>query len=396
MELLTAAWIVPVSGPPLRDGRVAVAEGRIAWVGRRGDPGGPEGRVRDLGPGVLIPGLVNAHCHLELSHLRGIDRSGGFVPWIERLVEARWRASEDEIASATREAVRFLEAETATVAVGDVSNALAHLDLLAASPLTAVVFYELLGWDPARASEVLAAADERMAALPADLSARGVEVRLAAHAPYSVSPGLFDGLRRRGGPTALHLAESPAETRFLASGDGPWRDFLEQRGLDVPFEPRGVSPVRYVESLGVLAPPLVAAHCVQADAADRKILARTGVSAVICLTSNHNLGVGVPPVLEMLEAGVRLCLGTDSLASGDSLDVMGEVVALHRQFPRLDPAVILRMATSGGAEALGLHDLGTLAAGKRAEVAFAPAARPPEDPLAFLVSGDARPRRVAL
>jgi len=115
----------------------------------------------------------------------------------------------------------------------------------------------------------------------------------------------------------------------------------------------------------------------------------------VCPRSNRSLGVGIPPVPAMLEAGIRLCLGTDSLASTPSLELIDDAVALHREFPSMEPAVIVRMATLGGAEALGFSNLGAIAPGKSAALAFAPSDRPPRDPLEFLVSGDARPARVA-
>jgi cytosine/adenosine deaminase-related metal-dependent hydrolase len=156
-----------------------------------------------------------------------------------------------------------------------------------------------------------------------------------------------------------------------------------------------VSPVRYVADLGLLHPRLIAAHCVQVDAADIDLLARSGTHVAVCPRSNRNLRVGIPPAPAMREAGVRLCLGTDSLASAPSLELIDDAVALHQEFPSLEPAAILHMATLGGAEALGLADLGAIAPGKRAALAFAPAERPPADPLAFLLSGDARPAPVA-
>ena len=391
MEILTASWVVSVSRPPLRDGGVAVEDGMITWVGGPSDGGAPAGSVRDLGPGVLLPGLVNAHCHLELSHLRGrLDRSGGFASWVEDLVATRGRDGPGPVRAAAARAIREIE-ETGTVAVGDVSNDLAHLDLLARSRVTAVVFHELLGWNPARAAAIAEAAD----AWRPGPRAGGVEVRLAAHAPHSVSPALFAELVKRGGPAAIHLAESAEESRFLLRGDGGWMRFLERRGLgDLPFEAPGVSPVRYLDELGALHPGLLAAHCVYVDAADRARLAAKGVHVAICPRSNLNLGVGIPPVPELLEAGVRLCLGTDSLASVDSLDLMDDVAALHEEFPDLDPAAIVEMATAGGAQALGLPGLGAIAPGMRAELVFAPAVRVPQDPSSFLVSGAARPRRV--
>ena len=114
----------------------------------------------------------------------------------------------------------------------------------------------------------------------------------------------------------------------------------------------------------------------------------------LCPRSNRNLGVGTADVPALLSAGVRLCLGTDSLASVETLDVLDDAVLLRRQFPAIDPATIVRMATAGGAEALGLDDLGSIAPGKRAALAFAPAVTSPEEPYAYVLSGETRLRRV--
>jgi cytosine/adenosine deaminase-related metal-dependent hydrolase len=390
---LTATWVLPVDGPPIRDGRVCVADGRVVWVGPAGDPGAPEAEVRDLGPGVLLPGLVNAHCHLELSPLDGqAPFARGFVPWVEAVVAARGRRAEDAERSRA-EAIRSLE-ERGTVAVGDVSNALEHLDQLAASRLRAVVFLELLAWDPARAEATITWAEERLAEARR-VPTPAVEVRLAAHAPHSVSPELLRRLVERGGVGAIHLAESPEESRFLARGDGPWADFLERRGLGhVGFRPPGTSPVEYVDGLGLLHPALVVVHAVHVGEEDRVRLARRGVSVAVCPRSNRNIGVGTADVPALVAAGVRLCLGTDSLASVETLDLLDDAVCLTRQFPALDPAAVVRMATAGGAEALGLNDLGTITPGKRAALAFAGAASPPADPHAHLLSGRARLSRV--
>ena len=386
MELLSAAWVVPGAGPPIRDGLVAVERGRIDWVGGPAEAGRPPGPVRDLGRGVLLPGLVNAHCHLELSHLAGAraDAPRGFVAWVEALVERRSRTGPAEARAGAQAGLEELTG-TGTVAVGDVSNALAHLDLLDASGLEAVVFYELLAWDPSRAEAVL------------DDARRRVEeaARLAAHAPHSVSPPLLRALAREGGPAAIHLAESEAEQRFLDGGGTEWSMFLLRRGLGhVSFAPPRTTPVRYLDGLGALRPGLVAAHCVRVDADERALLARRGVFVAVCPRSNRRLGVGIPAVPEMLGAGVEVCLGTDSLASAESLDLLQDAAALRREFPSLAPAAIVRMATATGARALGLDDLGAIAPGKRAALAFAPAAGPVDDPLGFLVSGDARARRV--
>jgi len=388
--LFRAGWVVPVDRPPLRDGAVVVEEGRVRWVGRAADA--PAGEARDLGPGVLLPGLVNAHCHLELCHLAGrLGEPEGFVDWVERLVTARPQDGPDVVRRRAAAGIQELE-DTGTAGVGDVSNALAHLDLLALSSLRARVFFELIGWDPATAASVIAGARARLAAVePADR----VTVSLAAHAPHSVSAALLRAMAEAGGVSAVHLAESPHERRFLHGRDPEWSDFLARRGLGhVSFVPPHLSPVGYLDRLGVLHPGLVAAHGVQVDEADCALLAARGVAVVLCPRSNEALDVGLAPVLELRAAGVRLALGTDSLASVPSLDLWQDVLALHRVFPSLEADWLVRAATQGGADALGFPDLGRIGPGAEAAFAFAEGPATLSDPLAFLVSGDARLRGV--
>lgn len=395
MRVLRAGWVVPVDGPPVRDGGVAVEDGRIAATGPIGAITGRHGgaELRDLGPGVLMPGLVNAHCHLELSHLQGRIAGGGFVDWVGRLVDAR-AADTTDPRPAVAKAIEAV-VQSGTVAIGDVSNRLDHIAELAASPLRAVVFHELLAWDPLAAGRALSEARLRQKAVGGPHPAPNVQIRLAAHAPHSVSYVLFASMVAEGGPAALHLAESPSETRFLEKGDGEWAAFLQQRGLGhVHFPPPATSPIRYMEGLGVLHPGLVAAHCVQADAADLRLLAAHGVSVAVCPRSNRNLDVGRVPLREMIAAGVRVCLGTDSLASVETLDLMDDLALLRREFPEVDPARLLRMATADGAKALGFADLGSLVRGRAAALAFAEGPAALDDPFAFLVSGDARLRPV--
>jgi len=399
MELLRSGWLLPITSRPVPDGLVAISGGRIVWFGSTVDSSRPPGPVRDLGPGVLLPGLVNAHCHLELSHLAGLGNRSqaegpGFVAWVEAVVASRGRHTESQVAAATDAAIAGLEAR-GTVAIGDVSNTLAHLDRLRASSLDAVVFLELLAWDPAKAEATLAWGERQLAERAASLRP-GLELRLAAHAPHSVSPELLRGLIERGGPASMHLAESPDEVRFFRDGSGTWPAFLNERGLGhVRFEPPRKSPTAYADGLGALHPRLVAAHGVQLDATDRALLKERGVHVALCPRSNRQLGVGRADVPALRAAGVKLCLGSDSLASAPSLDVLDDAVTLREQFPELEPAAILRMATLGGAEALGLADLGAIAPGRKAALAYAQTDRAPGDPEAFLLSGEARLSRVA-
>jgi cytosine/adenosine deaminase-related metal-dependent hydrolase len=348
--------------------------------------------VEDLGRGVLLPGFVNAHCHLELSGLAGVRSAGalGFVAWVERLVQARDALDAQELDGAAGEEAASLPAR-GTVAVGDVANRMGHLHRLdGVARLQATVFHEVIGWDAGRAPALLERALERVRAAPAGRT----RLRLAAHAPHSVSAALLQALSAVG-MGAIHLAESPAEAEFLRDGGGEWRGFLRTRGLGgVPFAPPGLGPVAYLDSLGVLRPGLLAAHCVQATDEDCALLAARGVRVVVCPRSNEALGVGPAPVPRLLEAGVRVCLGTDSLASAPTLDVLADAVALRRAWPRLPAQAVVRMLTVEGAAALDYPDLGTIIPGARAAFAFLPAERVPDDPCEFVLSGQGSARGV--
>jgi cytosine/adenosine deaminase-related metal-dependent hydrolase len=277
-----------------------------------------------------------------------------------------------------------------------VSNTLSSVEPLSASGLYAVVFQELIGWDGAKVDVALAAAAGQRETFGPRCSPR-VRIAPSAHAPHSVSPGLFRALRARGGPYTVHVAESPSEIRFLRDGTGDWPAFLASRGLGhVRFDPPAVSPVRYLRDLGVLHPRLLAAHAVHVDDVDIAVLAQHGVSVVTCPSSNRNLEVGAAPVSRLVRGGVRVCLGTDSVASGDSLDVAREMAEVHRVHPDLSPRSILRMATVAGAQALGLSEIGAIEPGRDAALAFAAGAVPDDDPERFVVSGAVPLRRVKL
>jgi cytosine/adenosine deaminase-related metal-dependent hydrolase len=252
----------------------------------------------------------------------------------------------------------------------------------------AAVFHEVLGWDPARAEELLRTARERLAACAPP---RGVHVRQGAHGPHSVSPALLAGLAAGGGIGSIHLAESPAEVEFLRTGGGPWADFLARRVGPVPFTPPGLSPVRYLDGLGVLRPGMLAVHCVHVDEDDAQILAARGVTAVLCPVSNRWLGNGIAPLELLRRAGVRLAVGSDSAASGGGIDLWPDLRLLRRTWPDLPPSALVEMATRGGAVALGLRGLGAVGVGVRARLAYAPASAPVGDPEAWLLDQERPP-----
>ena len=364
MTAYRAAWVLPVVAPPIRDGWVLVGDGRVVDLGGGIPPAG----VVDLGDAAILPGLVNAHTHLELSGLAGQVPPAASMPvWVCDLL-ARRRLEPPPpgpIVEAIGEARR-----AGTALLGDVSNSLATVSPLAASPLAAVVFHELVGFnlrDPDRLVADAARALDALAGGP------DVQVSLAAHAPYSCAPGLFRAVRawldgRREAITSLHLGESPEELRFLADGTGPWRELLEAlHAWNPAWTPPGTDPVSYVDGLGFLDERVLAVHGVQLDEAALGRLAARGTTLVTCPRSNRWVGVGPPPIDRFYRAGVRVAFGTDSLASVSDLNLFAELAEARRLAPGVPARTLLASATRDGAAALGHADrFGAIEAGRRA------------------------------
>jgi aminodeoxyfutalosine deaminase len=404
-----AAWVLPISQPPIRNGWVDVEEGRVTGVGGPGGPAGNGGLVgsagggdrsgpgdgdRDLGPVALLPGLVNAHTHLELSYLRDRVPSGGeFVTWI-RAVMAERRLRPDPSSAEILEAVdRGIDEAVAsgTALAGDISNTLVTFDRLARSPLAAVVFNEVIRFADGGAEQVVDAAIQRIRALtPTPL----VRAALAAHAPYSVGPAVFRAIRRaadRDGlsPCSVHLAESRAEVEFIKAGSGPWQTLLEEVGAwDPTWMASEVSPVEYLDRHGFLDGQTIAVHGVQMSSADLARLASRGTTLVACPRSNAHTGAGVPPIEAFYASGVRVAVGTDSLASTADLNMFSELAAMRALAPAVAASALLASATSEGARALGFReDFGAIEPGTRARLLAVALPAGTRDVEEYLVSG---------
>jgi cytosine/adenosine deaminase-related metal-dependent hydrolase len=377
MTRYRAAWVVPVAAPPIRNGWIDVEGGRI--IGTGVDDGRPSSAIStsDLGDVALVPGFVNAHTHLELSALRGrLPRARGLPDWVRRLMTERPALDEGAVERAMADAIRELDV-WGTSAVGDVSNTLASVAMLASRALDAVVFHELIGFAERNGQAAVDAALATWTALAPFRTlppAPGVRLALAAHAPYSVSPEVLRavGAWLAGSPdrrTTLHLAESRDELALLEDGTGEWRQLLDDLGVwRSDWTPPATDPVAYADRFGLLGPRSLVVHGVQLDEAGARALAARRATLVLCPRSNRFVGEGDAPVSLAYRAGVRAALGTDSLASAPDLGVPGELAAARRLAPEVPARWLLRAATLGGARALGFEDLGALAPGFRARV----------------------------
>jgi len=388
-----ASWVLPISEPPMSEGWVAVDRGRIVALGHRASS--IDGaRDVELGHVALMPGLVNAHTHLELSYLRDeVPPASAFVKWIRGVIAAR-RQRPDPFTPEILDAVNRALGEaiaSGTAVVGDISNTLVTFAPLARSPLAAVVFYELIRFDTADPSGFVEHAQQEIEALvPTDR----VRASLAAHAPYSVAPLVFRAIRQAVdrdpfSPCSVHLAESVEEVEFIQSGGGPWRDLLEELGVwDPEWIAPAVSPVQYLDESGFLDSRVLAVHGVQMTPADLTRLAARGTALVTCPRSNGHTGAGAPPIEDFYESGVRVAVGTDSLASAPDLNVFSELATLRALAPAVPASALLDSATRQGARALAFDaEYGTIEPGKRARMLAVDIPPGTDDVEEYLVGG---------
>jgi aminodeoxyfutalosine deaminase len=373
-RVLWADGIVTGDGPDVRDGVVVVGDGgEIVDVGRADEllprhAGVAVERVR----GVVVPGLVNAHTHVELSALRGqVPGGAGFVPWVERLIGARVEASPEDDHAAIDQAVAELVG-AGTVAVGEVTNSLAAAGALARAGLVGCIFHEVFGVAREgvmrRTASLVADVDEKIGRWTSP-GKSGLSYALAVHTLYTTHPDAVRAIvlhaKEHGRRTSIHLAEHAAERRALEHGDGPVPTWLASR-IRLPTSEQSwpmKGPIALATELGVLAPHVLLVHLADAREAELARVAESGAPVVLCPRSNLFIEARLPPLLAARAAGITPALGTDSLASNASLDVLAEARALADRFRDVPAADLVAMATWNGARALGVDRVGRVARG---------------------------------
>ncbi|MGL6278129.1 MAG: amidohydrolase family protein [Gaiella sp.] len=391
MRALAADWVVPVEGAPIRDGTVVIDDdGRIAAVGPAAELGADE----RFDGSVIVPGLVNAHAHVEYAVYAGFGDGLPFVPWIGMHVARKQQLDLEDMRAIARVGMHECLRSGITT-VGDCSFVGAAAEAAAEVGVRAVVFVEVFGTD-ARALDRF---HEISARIEPALSER-VRLGVSPHAPYTCTAEVYRACAALDLPLQTHLAESVAEASWLESGTGDWTPLAE---LLVP--PPGTTGVRLLEAEGLLGPQVSAAHCVHVDEEEIELLAAGGVGVAHCPRSNGYLGCGLAPVAELMAAGIPVGIATDSPASTPSLDLFEEMRtaivvarARARRPDALTAAGALELATLGGAGVLGLADeIGSLVPGKQADLTVVSLEGGPfdpvEDPVVAVVQGGS-PERV--
>ncbi|MHC4063992.1 MAG: amidohydrolase family protein [Planctomycetota bacterium] len=395
--ILRARHVLAADGQAIENGAVRAEGGRIVEVGPAGSIEGSP--TDDLGNSLLLPGLINAHTHLELTHLAGrVPPRGDFVDWINRLVQAMRADGEDPdtVRAAVRKG-RDLSLQAGVTTVGDIAR-LSRLTrpILASGPLRVLSFGEVIaiGKLRSRLAERLEAA--------ADTSARGefLEVGVSPHAPYTVEPqGLaacVDWAVACGLRLCMHLAETAEEALFTTNLAGPVRDYLEQHGaMDRHVPCPGLPPVEYVASAGLLGPDTLLAHANYVNDQDIRRIAASGAHVVYCPRTHAAFNHPPHPFERMLACGVNVCVGTDSLASNPSLSVLEELRFLRSKHPDLPASLLIEMGTIRAARALGMEGtVGSVLPGTFADLTVIPLdPTGPSDPLENILASTSSPGR---
>ena len=385
--------MLPVEGPPIERGAVAIEDGRVVAVGTVDEVG--EGKHYD--DAVIVPGFVNGHSHLEYAVYAGFgDSLTDFAEWIRLHTERKWRIGWDEYVDIARLGTAQLLASGVTT-VGDCSYSGAAAVGAAELGLRAIVYLEVFGSDPAPAMEHFRTLRERIAPFESDR----VRIGVSPHAPYSVSTAVYRACAELGLPIATHISESESEVKYLHDGGGAWS------AIPWLVEPVGTTGTRLLAREGLLGPNVLAAHCVVVDDEEIQILAEHDVAVAHCPRSNAYVGCGIARLRELRDAGLRVGLGTDGVSSTPSHDFFDELRtavmtarARERRPDALTATSVLELATLGSARALGLDgEIGSIATGKRADLAVisltGSAYLPWEDPAAAVVFGGAPDRVVA-
>lgn len=375
---LKARAVFPVVTPPWEEAYVVINNGRVEEIVRRAPNGVP---VEDLGDVILLPGLVNAHCHLEYSHLKKpIGKPGMSLPeWIRQILTQRITAKRADKAVVAGMA---MSAQAGVTTIGEITR-LTCPGYLQPEPTPRIVLQqEAIGFSQARSTSALTAAVKALNELEQmaeDAPQDKVFIGVSPHAPYTASPNLVRELvnaaLERSAPVSMHLAESREELELIAEASGPFKALLEERSMWDPWSiPRGATPQDYLRML-TRAPHGLVVHGNYLDHPALAMIARhsDAMSLVYCPRTHDYFQHDDYPLTEALSLGVRVALGTDSLASNPDLSLLTEMREVAIKHPQTPAEAILRMGTLSGAEALGLEDVaGSIRTGAPADLVAIP------------------------
>lgn len=360
--ILRARVVLPISRPPIEDGAVLISGNRIAQVGCWKDFPAAGAEVVDLGDAILMPGLINAHCHLDYTDMAGlVPPQKSFTDWIQLMLATKAGWNYSEYAESWIHGAHMLR-KTGTTTVADFEAVPELLpEVWSSTPLRVISLLEMTGVKSRRdPSAILRDNVEHILTLPGGRCRPG----LAPHAPYSTAPELLrlsaDMARQRHWPLSIHAAESVQEFEMFAKGSGVMFDWLRRNNRDMG-DCGERSPLQHLNRFGLLSDNCIAVHVNYLAEGDARLLARRKTSVAHCPRSHAYFGHEEFPFNTLTRAKVNICLGTDSLATvykkprqKVELNMFDEMQAFAAKYPRVAAEKILQMATVNGARALGM------------------------------------------
>jgi len=373
--IISCKLLVPMTSPPLVDTALFIKEGKILAIGRREEirERYPGEELRDYPNGVILPGLINLHTHLEYSALGDFKEPTPFMTWLEDLMVRTRELSAEAWENSYRKGIGELKRCGVTTVV-DIARRAVGLNDLIASGLRALYCIEFVAVDDTRLPGDGEELDNTLKDALAKAEGTRVQIGLAPHSVYTLSKNALSFIVQRAREKNLfltiHLSESQAESELIRHGGGPLKEFLSRYQLNtIPPGGCGISPATYLSECGALENRMAVSHAVRVDDADLRILQKRGIGVALCVRSNQLLQNGVAPVEKMRRSGLRCGIGTDSLASNSSLDLFDELRFFRDRYGGFSDEELLRMATIDSAEILGLSEIiGSIQEGKKADL----------------------------
>lgn len=369
--ILKARYVFSAPDKVIDNGVVVINEDKISTVVAFEELSQKQkSKVVDFANAVILPGLVNAHTHLEFTNLHGLAAADSkLISWIEKLIRAKLKWNKPDYISSTENGIQqSLESGTTTVA--DITNSGYSIDVLHNSPIRKAVFSEVISFDPSKAISTIETAKENFNDFNQDDLFR---YGLSPHAPYTASFELYKECSRINDLLlCTHVAETIEEVNFLTDGKGAFIDLLNRFGmLYDSWEPMGLRPVEYLGKTGILRNRPLLIHCNYISDDEISLIQREGSSVVYCPRSHRYFGHKEHPFKKLLDKKVNVAIGTDSLASNNSLSVLDEMKFIYDNVPDIDPKTIVSMGTTNGAIALRLGDkIGRLVKGSYADISI--------------------------
>ena len=372
--IIKAKLVVPDSRTVIKNGAVFFSQSEVKQVDtwEKISANGPTNNILDFGNAVVLPGWVNAHTHLELTNLRNIvQRKKKFVDWIWQIAASKKQESSSWILKSIQDGLK-MSWKSGTTTIGNIHQSLDGLQAFKSTPLRTTVFYETLGFNTKLETTYIDRLENLITqSLPAT---KLYQPAISPHAPYSTSPYRYkhslDVAQKYGFHLSTHISETQAEIEFLKTGRGDFSHLLEKLGIPYhAWQPPKVTPITYLDQLGVLkmGPQLV--HCNYLSDEDISCIAQTGSSVVFCPGSHQYFFHTNYPLEQLIRAGISIAIGTDSLASNWSLDMRDELRRLLGFGANyLSGESILDMLTINGAKSLGWSKVGRLKKGWQADL----------------------------